>query len=580
MQYSICEAAQTGLNKRPEERRRVKPAKSSLPPEPAFPGAIGPELRKLGDYSEIAAAFRWKIPARYNVARQLCDRHAGDETRVALFFEAEDGFRASYSFAQLKTLSDRLANALKGIGIGRADRVGILLPQRPETAVIHLAALKLGAIVVPMAPLFGIEAVAHRMNDSGARVLFFSHSDREKILDERQRLPSIERFVTVGGGGRGADDFEALLTGGRLQLEPADTAADDPAFLVYTSGTTGLPKGALHAHRAIPGRLTGLEMAHNFLPRPGDLFWSPADWAWMGGLMDSLLAPWVYGLPVLAVERKGFDPERAFALMRDYRVRNAFLPPTALKMMSAVPDALRRYGSTLRSVHSGGEALPAPVLEWGKRTLGSVAEIYGMTEVGFVAGYCPDLVPLRPGSLGRAYPGHRVEVIGDDGDPLPPGTPGEVGIHRDDPGMFLGYWQNPEASREKFAGEWLRSGDLAVKDEAGYFWYRGRKDDVIISAGYRIGPTEIEECIFRHPAVADVAVVGAPDPIRGSVVKAFVVAKPGFAPGESLKEEIQLLVKTRLAAHEYPRQVEFVADLPRTVTGKIQRHLLRAREAG
>jgi len=539
---------------------------------------IGQDLQAYQNFEKIYESFSWVIPQFYNVAYDVCDKHSSDPNRIGLYYESEDGKEAKYTFSDLKKLSDRFANALIDLDLQRGDRVGIYLPQRPEAAIAHLASLKLGGISVPMTPMFGPEAISHRMNDCQAKVLIFALEDYERILDTKNQLETIETFIMVGGEKKGTKEFYSLLNKGSQDFNMTPTRADDPAFLVYTSGTTGLPKGSLHAHRCIPARLTGLEMSHNFLPQEGDLFWSPADWAWIGGLFDSLFAPWTHGIPVLASERRRFDPERAFALIEKYRVRNAFLPPLALKIMSNVTDAYHRYKIEMRSVHSGGESLPLDVLNWGKETFGSLSEIYGMTEMGFVVGNCPSILPIKPGSMGKAYPGHRVEVVDDAGQVLPPGEMGDVAIHHSDPGMFLGYWGNRKATEGKFKGEWMYSNDLAIKDEDGYFWFKSRKDDVITSGGYRIGPEEIEKCIFKHPLIQDVAVVASPDAIRGSIIKAFIVLKKGILPSDALREEIQVMVKKNLGAYEYPREIEFLEDFPRTVTGKTQRHVLRELE--
>ena len=539
---------------------------------------IGQDLQAYQNFEKIYESFSWVIPQFYNVAYDVCDKHSSDPNRIGLYYESEDGKEAKYTFSDLKKLSDRFANALIDLDLRRGDRVGIYLPQRPEAAIAHLASLKLGGISVPMTPMFGPEAISHRMNDCQAKVLIFALEDYERILDTKNQLETIETFILIGGEKKGTKEFYSLLKRGSEDFNMTPTRADDPAFLVYTSGTTGLPKGSLHAHRCIPARLTGLEMSHNFLPQDGDLFWSPADWAWIGGLFDSLFAPWTHGIPVLAAERRRFDPERAFALIEKYRVRNAFLPPLALKIMSNVTDASHRYKIEMRSIHSGGESLPLDVLNWGKETFGSLSEIYGMTEMGFVVGNCPSILPIKPGSMGKAYPGHRVEVVDDAGQVLPPGEMGDVAIHHTDLGMFLGYWGNRKATEEKFKGEWMYSNDLAIKDEDGYFWFKGRKDDVITSGGYRIGPEEIEKCIFKHPLIQDVAVVASPDAIRGSIIKAFVILKKGILPSDALRDEIQAMVKKNLGAYEYPREIEFLEDFPRTVTGKTQRHVLRELE--
>ncbi|MCW5774070.1 MAG: AMP-binding protein, partial [Rhodospirillaceae bacterium] len=391
--------------------------------------------------------------------------------------------------------------------------------------------------------------------------------------------------VHEGGGsalmaGRGADQsFWGLINRGSSQFRNVATAAEDPAFLIYTSGTTGQPKGALHAHRSMLAHMPSLEFYHQFFPEPGDLFWSPADWAWIGGLMDNLMPAWFYGVPVLAWRARKFDPEEALAMMAQHRVRNTFFPPTALKMIRQVPRIKEKYELKLRSMFSGGETMGEELLHWGYETLGIViSEGYGQTECNLMVGNCPAIMDVIPGSMGRPVPGHVVEIVDGDGAVVPPGTIGEIAFRMPDPIAMLGYWKNPEATTRKHKGDWMLSGDLGMKDESGYLWFKGRADDVITSAGYRIGPGEIEECLMKHPAVGLAAVIGVPDPVRTEAVKAFIVPATGHQASDRLAAEIQAFVRTRLSAHDYPRQVEFVASLPLTATGKIRRLELRERE--
>jgi acetyl-CoA synthetase len=335
----------------------------------------------------------------------------------------------------------------------------------------------------------------------------------------------------------------------------------------------------LHAHRVLLGHLPGVEWPHEFFPQPGDLFWTPADWAWIGGLIDVLLPAWHHGVPVLAHRMRKFDPEEAYRLIARHGVRNVFMPPTALKLMREAGGAARGRGCRLRTLASGGETLGEGLLDWARASFGlTINEFYGQTECNLVVGNCAGVLPVRPGSMGRPIPGHIVEIVGDDGAVLPAGEIGNIGIRRPDPVMFLKYWGNPAATDAKFAGDLLLTGDLARKDDDGYVWFIGRADDVITSAGYRIGPGEVEECLMRHPKVALAAVVGVPDPIRTEMVKAFVVLKGGEVAPDSLAREIQDFVKARLAAHEYPRAIEFVDSLPMTATGKIKRGELKAGE--
>ena len=535
-------------------------------------------LEAGNSYDEVCGAFRWRVPGRYNIGVDVCDRHAADPDRLALIHEADDGGVETWTFARLEDSSNRLANALRALGVARGDRVGILLPQRPETAIAHIATYKLGAIAVPLFTLFGPDALEYRLADSEATALITDADGMAKVLPLKDRLPRLAALVCSDGAAAGGEDFHALLARASPRFAAVDTAADDPALIIYTSGTTGPPKGALHAHRVLLGHLPGVQFPHDFFPRPGDLFWTPADWAWIGGLIDVLLPAWHFGVPVLAHRARKFDPERAFDLMARHGVRNAFLPPTALKLMRQVNDPRARHDLRLRSVGSGGETLGEELLAWGEETLGvTINEFYGQTEVNLVVGNCAEIMAVRPGSMGRAVPGHAVAVVGDDGAEVATGEVGQVAVRRPDPVMFLEYWKNPEATKAKFAGDWCLTGDLARHDADGYFWFAGREDDVITSAGYRIGPGEVENCLMTHPGVAIAAVVGVPDAVRGEIVKAFVVVKPGVEASDALAGEIQDHVRTRLAAHEYPRQVEFVAELPMTATGKIMRRVLRER---
>jgi acetyl-CoA synthetase len=535
-------------------------------------------LARAESYEALVAGFRWPVPDRYNIGVDVCDRHAASRPdATALIYEDEAGQVHRFSFARLRELSNRFANALAALGLARGDRVGIYLPQAPETAIAHLAAYKAGLVAVPLFTLFGEEALEYRLGDCGARAVVTDAGGLATIAAIRHRLPALRAVIAVGGG-PDAEDFHALLARASSAFTPVDTAADDPAVIIYTSGTTGAPKGALHAHRVLLGHLPGVELPHDFFPQPGDCFWTPADWAWIGGLFDVLMPAWHHGVTVVAHRFRKFDPAAAMALMARHNVRNVFFPPTALKLMRqagiAADPAVR-----LRSLGSGGETLGAELLDWGRATFGlTINEFYGQTECNLVVGNCATLMPVKPGAMGRAIPGHRLAIVDEHGAVLPDGATGQIAVARPDPVMFLGYWNKPEATRDKFAGDWLLTGDIGRRED-GYLWYQGRADDVITSGGYRIGPAEIEDCLLRHPAVAMAAAIGVPDALRTEIVKAFVVLKPGVAGDAGLARAIQDHVRTRLAAHEYPREVEFVAELPLTATGKIMRRELRAREA-
>jgi acetyl-CoA synthetase len=558
----------------------LKAWRGSVPSRPenpiAFAAMYAPHvLPNARAYDALYRSFRWQVPARYNIGVDICDRWARlDPRRTAIFNVRANGDVDEISYGWLRDTSDRLANVLSARSIGRGDRVAILLPQAPTVAAAHIAAYKLGAIALPLAMLFGVEAISYRLADSGARALITNAQGLAKLSGIRDALPAL--VLSVDGPDDGAEGLFETLARASPRFAPADTSADDPALMVYTSGTTGPPKGALHAHRVLLGHLPGIEFPHEFLPQPGDRFWTPADWAWAGGLLNVLLPGLHYGVPVVAARHEKFDPQEAFALMAKMAVRNAFIPPTALRMLRSAPPP--QGDVRLRSVGSGGEALGAETCEWGRSALGlTINEFYGQTECNLVLASCAAIGVSRPGAIGKPVPGHTVAVIRPDGVPCASGELGQIAIKRPDPVMFLEYWGKPDATRDKFIGDWMTTGDQGIADDEGYVQFVGRDDDVITSAGYRIGPTEIEDCLIRHPAVALAAVVGKPDPLRTEIVKAFIVLKAGRSPSDALAAEIQAFVKTHLSAHEYPREVAFIEQMPMTTTGKVIRRLLRER---
>ncbi|MEO5880965.1 MAG: AMP-binding protein [Caldimonas sp.] len=569
-------------------------------------------------YDTLHAGYRWQVPERFNIAEVCCTRWArATPEAVAIRYQREDGSRRDYSYAELDRAADRLAAALHALGVGRGDRVAIVMPQRFETAVAHIALYRRGAVAMPLSMLFGPDALEYRMNDSGARVALVDETGIDNLLEARPVCPLLATLVAVGGAeGRGDADWTTLLESAGPAPEPVDTAGDDACVLIYTSGTTGPPKGALLPHRVLIGNLPGFVCSQNGFgfwnslslegegrgeggspvgqarsagDRNTSVFWSPADWAWTGGLMDALLPTLYFGREIVAYQGR-FAPETAFALMATHRVTHSFLFPTALKaMMKAVPDPRRRFDLRLRAIMSAGEAVGDAVFAWCRDKLGVVPnEMFGQTEINYIVGNCAARWPARAGSMGRPYPGHRVAVIDDDGRECPRGTPGDVALHRrdrhghPDPVFFLGYWKRDDATAARFTGDpddsWCRTGDTAVMDEAGYLWYQGRSDDLFKAAGYRIGPSEIENCLVKHPAVANAAVVPKPDAERGALVKAYVVLAPGHLASRALEQELQAHVRGKLAPYEYPKEIEFIDALPMTTTGKVQRRLLRLRE--
>ena len=538
-------------------------------------------------YAELHAQHRWSVPEEFNIAQACCGRWATERSRFAMYWEDEGGATSAHSFWDLQRAANRLSNALARMGVGRGDRVALILPQRPETAIAHLAVYQMGAVSVPLSFLFGPDALAYRLENSQARVALVDPQSWPNLAPIHAHLPHLEHVIGVAGAsGDGILPYGNIIAANSPHYACCTTRAMDPAIIIYTSGTTGPPKGALLPHAALLGNLSGFVNSHDGYPQPGDLFWSPADWAWTGGLMDALLPTLYFGQPIVGY-RGRFDPERAFRLIEKYQIRNTFLFPTALKlMMKAFPRPRDTFDVNLRSMMSAGEAVGTTVFEWTREALGvTINEMFGQTEMNYIVGNSHLLWPAKPGSMGRPYPGHRIAVIDDAGNPVASGEPGEVAIHciapdgTPDPVFFLEYLGNPEGTRKKFTGDWCRTGDVAIMDAEGYLWYQGRADDVFKVASYRVGPSEIENCLVKHPAVANAAVIPVPDETRGNVVKAFIVLATGHSPSAALEADIQQHVRKFLAPYEYPKEIEFIDALPMTTTGKVQRRVLREREA-
>ena len=543
-------------------------------------GLRGQTVRDARSYADARARHVWRVPARYNIAWDVCDRHADGSGRRALVWDAPGRPGETYTFDDLRRLSDRLASALAAAGVARTDRVAMMLPQTPEHLIAHLAVLKLGAVGVPLSRLFGPDALRYRLGDSGATLLFTDGDHLAKALDVAPDLPALRSVVRCDrDDGRGGDErvlaFRDLMARGADTFRPLDTAADDAALLIYTSGTTGPPKGALHAHRYLLG-YNGVDYANDFF-RDGDVYWSPADWAWVGGLLVGLFCPLAHGVPVVASTVR-FDPVGAFELMERHGVTNTLLSATALRQIAVRVDDPRRYRLALRCVSSGGEKVTPEIARWTEERLGlPINEVYGQTEANIIVGENTPLIPPRREPLGRPYPGHDVAIVDDAGRVLGPGEVGVIALRRGDPVIMLGYWNRPDATAAAWRGDWFLTGDLGTVDADGFVYYKGRADDVINSAGFRIGPAEIEACLLEHAAVEQCAVVGVPDDVRGEAVKAFVTVSPGYAPSPALAAALVDHVKTRLGAFQRPREVEWVEELPMTVSGKIRRAELRGR---
>ena len=577
------------------------------------------------NYHALHSRFAWQVPQRFNIAHEVCTRwarHAVVASRPAIIEHRVDGQAQVHSFAQLQAQANRLSHALQALGVRRGDRVAIVMPQRVETAVAYIAILQMGAVAMPLSMLFGPEALEYRLHNSETVAALCDESSVHNLIEVRSRCPALRTLIGVGAAALPADlDYGHQLSLHPPVFEPVQTRADEEAVLIYTSGTTGPPKGAAIPHRALIGNLSGFVASQNWFGfdasgggDSGAVFWSPADWAWTGGLMDALLPTLYFGRPIVAFNGR-FSPELAFSLIERHGVTHSFLFPTALKaMMKAYPEPRRHFRFALQAIMSAGEAVGDAVFAYCREQLGvTVNEMFGQTEINYIVGNCAmewadgpgqpvrarrgDGVgwPARAGSMGKPYPGHRVAVLDEQGRECPVGVPGDVSVHRlnvqgePDPVFFLGYWKNARATREKYVGDWCRTGDLATRDADGYLWYQGRADDVFKAAGYRIGPSEIENCLVKHAAV-----VPKPDADRGAVVKAYVVlsAAPlaqrarAQARGATalqafdaqLVAQLQTHVKDKLAPYEYPKEIEFIDALPMTTTGKVQRRVLRLQE--
>lgn len=552
-------------------------------------GSREKETSASANFDTLCEQFVWDIPDKLNVADVVCSRHADGSNKIALIAESESGATQQYSFDEIEYLSNQLANAFGKLGIKRGDCIAVVLPQRLETALVHLAAQKLGAISLPLSVLFGDDALRFRLADSKSRLVVTNEQRFELLETLRNELPCLQNVLSVNNAApieldklpvteHSENCFWTHVTSASKSITPVTTLKDDPAFLLYTSGTTGPPKGALVPQRALIGNLTGFELSHNGFPQTDDCVFTPADWAWTGGLLDALLPAWYYGVPVVGYDAKKFDAQKVASLMSRHKVTCAFIPPTALKMMRAYPDLFNKYPSAIRSIMSAGETVGEELLYWCREALNiDINEMCGQTEHNYLMGNCSAIMDVKAGSMGKAYPGHRVAIMGADGSLLGTGEQGEIVAHRDDPVHFLGYLNKPEATAAKYTMGWFRTGDVGYTDDDGYLWFVGRADDVISSAGYRIGPGEIEDCVMQHPSVLQVAAIGVPDPegIRGDVVKLCIVTRQGISPDVSLSEAIRRQVREKLAAYEYPRIIEFYDSLPMTTTGKVKRRDLR-----
>jgi acetyl-CoA synthetase len=532
-------------------------------------------------YEGARREFEWDLPDDYNIAHDTLRKH--DRTdRPALHQAYPDGRRETYTFDDLDRLSNQVANGLADLGVERGDRVAVVVPQKPANPLTHLACWKLGAVSLPLSVLFGPDALEYRFRDSDARVAVVDASVRDAVDEARTECPTLDHVVEVDGDAAGdVLGFEAFRSGRDDQRELADTDPDTPAIVMYTSGSTGPPKGVLHGQGVWAGHCPAVYM---YYERDvfDSTFWTPADWAWIGALGDLVFPAWHYGRPVVGYPMGSFDAETAFELLAEFGVTDSFLPPTAIRMMMSVDDPTARYDLALTAIASGGEPLTPEILDWADETLDGVAvnELYGQTEANLLVCNCRDWFPAQAESMGKPVPGHEVAIIDPEtGEERPTGEVGMIAVRREgDPVVFQEYLNQPAKTEAATVDGWHLTEDLGYRDADGYCWFKARDDDVIITAGYRVGPGEVESAILEHPDVAQAGVIGIPDETRGEVIKAFVQSVDGVTGDDDLRAAIRGLVRERLAEYEYPREIEFVDALPQTTTGKIQRRKLRDRE--
>jgi len=546
----------------------------------------------LDNYPALYQQFRWHVPKVFNIAEVCCARWASDKSRIAVHYEDESGHTSMLSYTTMQAQSNRMSNVLRNLGVRRGERIAIILPQRPETAVAHMACFQLGAVAVPLSTAFGPDALACRLHHSDAVVAIVDETAMANLTEVRSRCPSLLHVIAVDCDGPVTLDWFAEIAAASGGFQPVKTLATDPAILVYTSGTTAAAKGVLLPHAAIIGNLTGFVASQNWFPKEGDVFWSPTDWARTEGLMGALLPTLYFGKPIVAYRDHfcgPFSAETAFSLLQKYSVTNMALTSAGLQaMMKAEPTPYDKYALKLRSIMSIGAIVTDDIANWSQSALGiAINAMFGQVELNFIVGNSEQW-PAKSGSLGRPYPGHRVAVIDDNGHTVKTCELGELALHRTDihgcpdPVFFIEYWKNAEQTTNKFHGEWCRTGDLAHVDADGYLWYHGRVEDFFKISGYRIEPIEIENCLMKHRAVADAAIVPKPDMTGECIVKAFIVPTPttkrSRAADDKLIAELQGHVRDKLSPFACPKEIEFVDELPMTSNGKLQRRVLRQLE--
>jgi acetyl-CoA synthetase len=543
------------------------------------------DISRYDDYEQAYSEFEWNLPETFNIAEAVCGQWAmapDGKRRVALFYEREDGTRETYTFWQVQRTANRVANALESLGVERGDRVGIILPQRPETLFANLGVLQMGATAVPLSVLYGTDGLRYRLDHSDTTVAIVDEKRAETLSELEPKLDDLETVVTLGDIDA-LDDisghrWEETVASASPEYDTVATGIDESAYIIYTSGTTGTPKGAHHAHRKLIGYVPGWQILNDF-PGEGAVHFTPAGWSWVGGLFAVVFSAWFHGQPVVGYGGQ-FDPADTYELLETYGVTNPLLTSTMIRMM--MEEDHEAYDLDVDVVASGGEKVAPDLHEYVREEWGATLnEIYGMTECNFVVVTNDEFVGRNWEASGRPVPGHRVKVIDDEtGEVLDDGEIGHIAVERPDPSMLLEYWNEPERTHETFVGDWMKTGDAGSRDADGFIHYQGRADDVIITSGYRVSPLEVEEVIREHESITDAVVVGVDHETRGTVIKSFLKPAAGVSGSSELADEVKALVRDREAAYKYPREVEFVSEFPTTVSGKIQRHKLGEETGG
>ena len=523
-----------------------------------------------------------EIPADANIYKMTLGNYLSNEhsKKIAISYEDQKGKIIKFTFDEVEKMSHGLASKLSSLGYKFGSYVAIHTGQHPDTAIAHMAICKIGGVAVTLSQLYGPETLKHAMNDCRVEVLLTNKKEWEKIKEKKNNNFPFLKHVILREADENKNEISLLdAYNYKSNFRPNFGSANDPALLMYTSGSTGKPKGILHGHRVLASYKPSINLFFNLsMKEENAVYWSPSDWAWVGGLLDMLFPAWMAGKTIATSEDR-FNAEWAYKFIEKHKVTHTFLAPTAIKRMAQIDNPRDKYDLSLKVICTGGEALASETLEWVENKLGVICnEFYGMTEVNHLVGNCSALYPRKAGSMGRVYPGHKVLLIDEKQNEVDTEKVGEIVTSSNSPTRFLGYLNNKNKEDEMQVGNYLRTNDLASKDAEGYFWYKGRSDDLIKSSGFRIGPAEVEDSLISFHAVAEAAVIGKPDNDRGSIVKAFIKLHKDFNPSTELIEEIRNFVKENLASYKAPREIEFVDSFIMTSSGKINRRVLRERE--